>query len=487
MRFSYSNRSKPRGGSWESAPEVLGEPAVTREADVVVIGGGISGLTAAVHCAQLGLSVIVAEKRAESVHRGRYIGIVPKGADKKLFAKRWLRACGSRVNEELLWKYIDRSASALDWLVGLAEGSAEAVPCENIFREKEIGAMPGDHFLRPVGDRYRSEGGALALEILEDALARLGGALCRDVTAMELEKDETGRVVSFFGTASGMPCRFTGRKAVILAAGDCGRDEEMLERLSPLSLKAGKNGSRNTGDGQKMAYRIGAELDGLYWAPYFGCGAFSPYSFYFTSVNRDGRRFMNEDTSETAKARHCRNQRGGDCAFAICDDKWYDELCAGRSVTGGPSTMPEPGLTRGEIEAECGENMFRADTLEELAEMIGVPADALVKTAARVNELAAAGEDADYGKRPALLTTIERAPFFAFRWGPELRCTFGGAVVDADMRVYDPDDEPIPGLYAVGCCAGGLFAVGYPSVLAGSAMGSAVTLALAAAEAVAAK
>ena len=486
MRFSYSKRSRPRGGSWESAPAVKREPVVTREADVAVIGGGVSGLTATVRCAELGLSVIVAEKRAVSAPHGKYIGIVPKDADKKLFAKRWLRACGSRVNEKLMWRFIDRSASALDWLVRLSDGAAEAIPCENVFREPEIGALPGDHFLRPVGDRYGSEGGALAVEILEDALTRLGGTIFRKVTATELEKDDTGRVVSFLGEAEGSICRFIGRKAVILAAGDCGGDEEMLAALSPLSLKAGKNVSLNTGDGQKMAYRIGAELDGLYWAPYFGCGAYSPYSFFFTSVNKDGRRFMNEDTSEPAKARHCMNQRGGDSAFVICDDKWYDELLAARSVTGGPSAMPEPGLTRAEIEAECGENLFRADTLEELAEKIGVPADALKKTAARVNELAAAGEDTDYGKRPALLTTIERAPFYAFKWGPELRCTFGGAVVDADMRVQDPDDHPIPGLYAVGCCAGGLYAVGYPSVLAGSGLGSAITLAKLAAETVAA-
>ena len=194
---------------------------------------------------------------------------------------------------------------------------------------------------------------------------------------------------------------------------------------------------------------------------------------------------MNEDTSDPAKARHCINQKGGEFAFTVCDDKWYDELQEARGMAGGPRMMPDEGLSKEKILAQCEGNVFCADTLEELAEKMQVPADALIKTVARVNVLAANGEDTDYGKRPGLLTSIEKAPFYAFKWGPALHCTFGGAAVDKDMRVLDPDDMPVEGLYAAGCCAGGLYAVGYPSVLSGSDIGSTVTLALAAADAVA--
>ena len=486
MKFSYSNRSESRGGSWEKGPELRPEPLEVIEADVVVVGAGAAGLTAAVRCAQLGLSVAVAEKRAARVPHGNYIGVVPEGVDKKIFAKRWLRATGSRIDEVLLWKFIDRSAAALDWLVGLSEGHATAVLCENRLINPDIGAFPGDYYLLPKGDKYASQGGELLCEILEDALTRLGGRIYSPVTANYLEKDESGRVVSFIATAAGgETCRFMGRKAVVLAAGDCGGDEEMLDLLSPVSLKAGKNLSLNTGDGQKMAYWAGAELDGLYWAPNFGCEAYGPYTFFFTAVNKDGRRFSNEDTSEVARARHCMNQRGGDCAYTICDDKWFEELEAARGVAGGPAIMPERGLTKAEIETMFGENMFKAETLAGLAMKIGVPADELEATAARVNELAAKGEDVDYGKRPELLTTIEKAPFYAFKWGPTLRCTYGGAVVDEDMKVNDPDDRPIPGLYAVGANMGGFFAVTYPSALAGSGFGSALTFGIEAAEAIA--
>ena len=488
MKYSYSKRTPPQGWSWERlSPDnlpPLPPPAQVFEADVAVIGGGLAGLTCAVRCAQLGLSVVVAEKLAEPFAGGKYFGVVPEGTDKKIFAKRWLRASGSRVSEPLLWRYIDRSAASLDWLLSVLDGKAEAVKCENIFLNPDTGAIPGDYFLRPT-DGSPLEGGALAVKLLEEALERLGGKLCKEASCLSVKQDESGRVTTVLAMLGGKITHFIGKRAVVLANGDCGGDEEMLSACCPVALRAGKSLSPNTGDAQRMAYWTGAELSGLYWAPHFGCGAFAPYSFFFTSVNRDGNRFMNEDTHEVAKARHCMNQREGAFAFTICDDKWYDELQAARGVAGGPRVIPEAGVTRAEIEAECGENLFKADTIEELAEKIGVPAEALKATVARVNELAAKGVDEDYGKRPALLTTIEKAPFYAFKWGNELIAAYGGGAVDEDMRVLDMDDWPIPGLYAVGAAAGGLYAVAYPSILAGSDLGSAVTLAKMAAETIA--
>ena len=486
MKYSYSEKSVKRGYSWENTTPVSAVPEKTIEADVAVIGAGIAGLTAAVRCAQKGLSVIVTDKGTGGSMDGQLIGVVPDGVDKKIFAKRWLRACGSRVNEELLWEYMNRSEEALSWLVSLSEGEAKAVPYTDVYENPDIGAFPGDYYFLPAGEKYSSEGGQLVEEVLEDAFTRLGGTICREISAQELEKDETGRVTSFLAAdANGICIRFIGKKAVVLAAGDCGGDEEMLNAFSPLSLRAGTSLSKGTGDAQKMAYKAGAELQGLYWAPHFGCSAFGPYTFFFTAVNRDGRRFMNEDTSDPAKARHCINQREGEWAFTICDDKWYEELQKARGIAGGLRMMPKEGLSKEEIEAEFGENMCCADTLEELAEKIQVPVEKLLQTVERVNSLAANGEDVDYGKRPPLLTTIEKAPFYAFKWGPALQATFGGPVVDTDMKVLDTDDWPIPGLYAVGSCIGGLYAVGYPSVLEGSDIGTAITLAICAAESIA--
>jgi succinate dehydrogenase/fumarate reductase flavoprotein subunit len=125
-----------------------------------------------------------------------------------------------------------------------------------------------------------------------------------------------------------------------------------------------------------------------------------------------------------------------------------------------------------------GGNGFVADTLEELAEKIGVPAENLKKTVARYNEIAAAGDDTDFGKRRELLTSIDEPPFTALKWGPSLLDVFGGALTNARLNVLDTNHDPIPGLYAVGNAAGGMYAVDYPLLLNGNSYGRALAYAL---------
>ena len=105
---------------------------------------------------------------------------------------------------------------------------------------------------------------------------------------------------------------------------------------------------------------------------------------------------------------------------------------------------------------------FKADTLEELAEKMEVPAEQLKATVARYNELYEMGDDVDYGKRSELLTSITKPPYYALKWGPALLTVFGGLLTDTHMHVLDKDNKPIPGLYAIGNVAGGLYGVDYP-------------------------
>lgn len=252
MIFSYSNRSKTRHGSWETLPDLHVETADTTETDVVVVGAGVSGLTAAVRCAQLGMQVIVVDKRTEDVPHGKYVGVFPPEASPELFAKHWLRACGSRINEDILWMFIRNSAASLDWLLSLTNGEVEAIRCKSIYRSLGTNAYPGDYELCAKGNQYHEKGGKLILEILDRALAEAGGRVLRPVCADLLEKDETGRVAAVLcHDSEGTLHRYQGRKAVILAAGDCGQNEEMLAVLCPTALKAGKNLSLNSGDGKK--------------------------------------------------------------------------------------------------------------------------------------------------------------------------------------------------------------------------------------------
>ena len=123
-------------------------------------------------------------------------------------------------------------------------------------------------------------------------------------------------------------------------------------------------------------------------------------------------------------------------------------------------------------------NGYVADTLDELAEKMGVPADNLKKTVARYNELCEAGDDTDYGKRARLLTSVSEGPFYALKWGPVLLDVFGGAQIDTDLRVLDADGKVIPGLFATGNAAGGMYAVDYPLLLNGNSYGRALAYAV---------
>ena len=84
----------------------------------------------------------------------------------------------------------------------------------------------------------------------------------------------------------------------------------------------------------------------------------------------------------------------------------------------------------------------------------------------------------DFGKRTRLLTSIEKAPFYAIKWGPMLLDVFGGAQVDVRLNVIGADSNNIPGLYAVGNAAGGMYAVDYPLLLNGNSYGRALAYAM---------
>ena len=107
-----------------------------------------------------------------------------------------------------------------------------------------------------------------------------------------------------------------------------------------------------------------------------------------------------------------------------------------------------------------------------------VPAENLVQTVARYNEIVASGDDVDYGKRQRLLTSVEQGPFYALKWGPVLLDIFGGAQIDTNLNVIGADSKNIPGLYAVGNAAGGMYAVDYPLLLNGNSYGRALAYAM---------
>ncbi|MBQ8026228.1 MAG: FAD-binding protein [Oscillospiraceae bacterium] len=515
------NHTQQQRGAYDDCtcaapPEKIPEDQIVETVDtqVLIVGGGIAGLGAGARCTDLGLRCIVLEKYHGIVARGAHIACTDSPVmrrygvkiDKKQFARDWMRICGSRVNEDLLWLYLNNCSDAVQWLTDLGGDAVELRLFGGRYKGPDFTEYDGTHYLiqKPESKRYKNRAGAqLMCEILQDrCLEGEGNRILRKTKAQYLEKDSSGRVVSAVALCEdGSYRRFRGSKGVILATGDIGSNPDMVKTFCPLGLVPRRNGyapqvpnpdvpgtkmGLNTGDGHRMAYWMGGQFETPSWALSLHLLAYSIYVFWFLFVNRDGKRFMNEDTWVQAKAIRCAMQPRGEFAYTVFDSKWFKELGAHIETTGGQFTEPlmmdygdkwseDNGIDK-QIEryVKFG-TCFKADTIEELAEKMEVPVENLKATVARYNELYALGEDLDYGKRSELLTSITQPPFYALKWGPALLNVHGGMLIDTNMHVLDRDSKPIPGLYAIGNVAGGLYGVDYPLLWNGNSHSRAIT------------
>ena len=507
--------------AWAKEPDKIPEDQIaeTLETEVLIVGGGIAGLAAGARCTDLGLKCIVIEKYHGIVSRGAHIACVDSpvmrklgvSIDKQQFARDWMHICGSRVNEDLLWLYLNNCSDAVQWLVDLGGDAVELRLFGGRYRGPDFTEYDGTHYLiqKPEATRYKNYAGArLMCEILQDhCLEGEGNQIIRKTKAQYLEKDDSGRVVSCIAQGEdGKYRRFRGTRAVVLATGDIGSNKDMMRTFAPIGLvpkvnfyfpqvpdpdNPGHRTGLNQGDGHRMAYWMGAKFETPSWALSMHLQAYAFFVFFFLFVNRDGKRFMNEDTWVQAKSIRCAMQPRGDYAFTIFDKKWFDELGDLADITGGQFVGPmmmdygEKWSRANGIDKAIEQYVergfcFKADTLDELADKMGVPKDTFLATVARYNELYELGEDLDYGKRSELLTSISEPPFYALKWGPALCNVHGGVITDTEMHILDDDYNIIPGLYAVGNVAGGLYGVDYPLLWNGNSHSRALTWARAA-------
>jgi len=337
--------------------------------------------------------------------------------------------------------------------------------------------------LRHVADRLRYPRGTRLL--MGNAL--IGRLLLslreRDVALMirtkvtALERDAAGRVSSLMLGQDGKTRRVRLRGGVILASGGFNRHpQRRAERLPGIDAAWCPGAPGHTGTMHELAERIGAHygktgLSDCFWAPVStrqradGSTAVFPH-FVFDrakphtmTVDSSGQRFVNESTSYhlmgiAMQVAH----RFTPCipAFLITDAQGMKKYGLGMVRPGG----------MGLGSALADGYVTRASTLAELAEKLGLPATSLEDTVARLNGFAATGIDSDFGRgttayqrangdatwsgRNPSLGPIERAPFHAVRLYPGDVGASTGIATDEKARALDTNNQPIPGLYAVG-------------------------------------
>jgi len=313
--------------------------------------------------------------------------------------------------------------------------------------------------------RHMATGGRALVARLRMALKDAGIPLWLRTPMTDLVTDENGAVTGIVAQREGGTVRVRGRYGVLLATGGFDHNPRLREKHLPEGGRAdfGMGARENTGDGILAGERVGAVLDLMddaWWMPAVRhpAGATIPLVSErcippSVIVSGDGRRFTNE-SAPYVNFVHDQLAGGHVPAWFVMDAKARARYPFAQILPGMP--VPQEFYDQGIA--------FRADTLAELADRIGVPAGALAETVERFNGFARAGRDLDFGRGdsaydryygdPTLknpnLDVIDRAPYYAFRLEVGDLGTKGGLVCDEHSRVLRAGGAPIEGLYATG-------------------------------------
>lgn len=459
------------------------------EYDVVVVGGGGSGLSAAVQAAQNGLTVAVLEKMPQLGGSSAFAeGHAAFESDEQ--AKRGIHVS----KDEAFRAYLDYSHWRADAAIvsRFVENAATT-----IVKMRELGAVYEEVIVTAEDQpgelvTWHIPRGEVAhvLELMEARARELGVEIYLQTAANKILMQD-GRVAGIVVTdADGEQVRI-GAKAVIVGTGGYAKNPEMINRFSTWDCgdqMINVGGEGNTGDGLSMMFEVGAVpwssigtmllfpfMRGKTVTSHTNTAGFQPYLW----VNREGRRCTNEICGlNFGNAGDVVAGLPGSMFWTILDTAQVNHLVTdgcevglGVYVRTGEKLVNLPA----ELEADVAAGtVFKADTLEELAPQLGVDPEVLVSEVAAYNRACAEGKDTKFHKEKYLIP-VQEGPFYAIKMEPGIMVTMGGIKINENMQVIGEDGQPIEGLYSVGCDAGGLFGDSYILTVPGSANGFALT------------
>jgi succinate dehydrogenase/fumarate reductase flavoprotein subunit len=368
---------------------------------------------------------------------------------------------------------------------------------DGYYKGPDYTEVPVTHFFYKDGTNFIYENGniegagnAVLLPVLESIIKEKGIPIHYKTPAVQLIREGTGRVKGVIAGKKGNYTQYNASKGVIIATGDYASDKEMVERYDPFALKADSQiyfpNKCNTGDAHKMAMWVGGTMQKV--EPHAAVihlesGA---QSYGFLHVNALGKRFKNEDVNTQSKSCSKEFEKDG-IAFTIYDADGLAEVKQqiDSGIAGGlfyGQTFMRKG-TQFDMEAEkqvlAGQvkngKVLTANTLEELAQKMKVQVDTFLATVKRYNELVAAKNDVDFGKRAELLTPIVKPPFYAGKLLSTVLTMVGGLRTNTNLNVLDENDKPIQNLYVAGSAAGDFFANDYPTICPGIGHGRCIT------------
>lgn len=432
--------------------------------DVIVMGGGLAGLSTANRAAELGLRPVVLEQGADARYpcNSRFAGGLVHVALRDLTAdaddihQTVLRNTGGHTDAALTRLLADNAGRAGEWLRGQGAKFIKAGPYE---WQRWVLAPPRP---RTPGLNWDGRGPDVLLRTLTANLATRQGLLLRNARGAELIVED-GRVAGLVATQDGGTVCLTAPAVVIADGGFQGDADLVREFITPKPEALFQRGAgTGRGDGLRMARAAGAALTGMdrFYGHLLGREVFQneklwPYPILDhlaaagVLVDENAERFCDETgggvfmANETAKLA---NPAG---IVVVFDEAIWTTVGADQRF---PPT-PNDSFVR------VGGTVHAANDLRDLAGMAGLPADALCATVEAHNTAiesgAMDGKVPLRGKAGGGMTPIATPPFRAVQACAGITYTMGGIAIDTHARALDESGAPIPGLYAAGSSTGG--------------------------------
>ena len=412
--------------------------------DVVIIGSGGTGLSAAIQANELGMKVAVLEKEEElggNTNRASsgmnaaetnvqlHHGVIDNVAD---FYHETYKDGGRLNDKDMLGYFVYHTAPAIDWLAD------HDIKLDDI---TITGGMSKKRTHRPAS--MAPIGGFLVKSLLK-VVAQEDIPVFNKTKVTELRRADDGRVN---GVKVDGITKIINAKAVILATGGFGASKEYIKRFRPdLESYKTTNQPGATGDGLKLAENVGAELMQMNLVQVHPTVQQDNPHVYLIGeavrgegailVNAEGKRFVNElntrkivSNAITALPEHS--------AYLILDQGIRDHVKA-------IEFYDKVGL------------VVHGETIEDLAKKINVDPSNLKQTVATWNQAVENHDDAEFGRTTGMDRGITKPGFFAIHIAPAIHYTMGGIHITPKTQVLDGNGDIIKGLFAAGEVAGGL-------------------------------
>jgi fumarate reductase flavoprotein subunit len=462
--------------SFEITPDPIPASNIreTITSEVIVVGAGLAGLSAALSATEAGAKTILIEKTATYQARGYYNAFIGSRLQKKLGIEinneevilNMMKYSANKADQRLLRMWAEDGHETADWLLDMTDKAGIKV---------FIAQFPPPDKFNNANEYYPEyltghifEGGERSLvKCLKDNALQKGVVIHFKTRAKQLLRKGNNRVTGLIAqNRDGDYIQFNTQKAAILCTGDYGNNSEMMAKYCPQSAYLESLVPTSTGDGHQMAMWIGAVIEPAPHAPMIHGPAGPLGNTPYLQVNIKGERFQNEDVPVQSNT-NAMERLPGQTAWQVFDSKYPEELSHMGIGLGKIDEVTDK--TRQYVEKES----ITANTIQELAKKMKVPVETFKATVARYNELARQGKDLDFSKRPDRLTTIDKPPYYAGKGYYSLLVVNGGLNVNAKLQALDKDWEVIPGLYLAGNTIGNRFVVDYPTMCPGISHGMA--------------